>query len=144
MLDCTDTMNIIATLLCGHFLVVYGIALLSGLSSFYRGEGMAALLLFARLLPFAFVVFALHSKVTVWKVWVTVALFVPLFAMGLWNIAKLSVHTSYSGGLLWEFITLALPLFMIAAVVIRLRRQREGANLIGSERPKPEPKVERQ
>ena len=98
--------------------------LLSGLPSFYRGQEMAALTLLAHSLPFAFAVFALHSKARVWKVWVTAALFVPFFGIGFWSIVKLLVHTSYSGGLLWSAITVGLPIFIIAAVVIHNRRQK--------------------
>jgi len=91
-------------------------------------------------------VFALHSKAKVWKVWVTVALFVPFFGIGLWNIVKLSVHPSYSGGLLWSCITVVLPLVIVAAVVIRSRRQKEGlvsANLVDSDRRNAEARAQR-
>ena len=139
-------MTIIATLLCGYFLVLNGTAVLSTLSSSYPDQGMAVLLLLAHSLPFAFAVFALYSKAKVWKEWVTVALFVPFFGIGLWNIVKLSVHTSYSGGLLWSSITVGLPLFIVAAVFIRNRRQREdsvSANLVDSEQRNAEAKAQR-
>ena len=107
---------------------------------------MAVLLSLVHSLPFAFAVFALHSRAKVWKVWVTVALFVPFFGIGLWNIVKLSVHPSYSGGLLWSSITVGLPLFIVAAVVIRSRRQKEGlvsANLVDSDRRNAEARAQR-
>lgn len=139
-------MTIIATLLCGYFLVIAGTVVLSALSSSYRGELTPVLLSLVHSLPFAFAVFALHSRAKPWKMWVTVALFVPFFVVGLWSIAKLSLHPSYSGGLLWSSITVGLPLFIVAAVVVRSRRQREGlvsASLVDAERRNPEAKSQR-
>jgi hypothetical protein len=116
-------MTLTATILCGFFLVWNGMVVLSSLLSSQPGEGMAVLLLVGHTVPFAFALFALHSSVKVWKVWVTVAFFVPFVGIGLWNVVKLSVHPAYSSGLLWSSITTALPVFIVAAVFVRSRRQ---------------------